>query len=150
MSAHVSVSSSPFHIVPLLVETQASAVKQDTGFISADVGDNVTLHCFYHSDAVMHFTWYRQTFGKPPVLLSAFYKYDGKPKLSRWLKNHTRFSVQKEEGKNHLHITDIQCSDSAAYFCGGSHTNVVEFGEGVFLHVRGTVLSSSAQIFDYI
>nr|XP_046237537.1 uncharacterized protein LOC124054997 isoform X2 [Scatophagus argus] len=67
-----------------------SAVKQDSGVISVSVGDNVTLHCFYHSQVAMHFSWYKQILG-----------------------------------------------DSATYFCGSSHSNMVEFGKGVFLSVKG-------------
>ncbi|PWA14761.1 hypothetical protein CCH79_00014504, partial [Gambusia affinis] len=39
---------------------------------------------------------------------------------------------------NHLHISDVQLSDSATYYCGSSYSNLVEFGEGVFLNVEGT------------
>lgn len=51
-----------------------------------------------------------------------------------------RFSVERKEGTNHLRIADIHVSDSATYYCGSSHSNMVEFGEGIFLSVEGTVL----------
>lgn len=99
------------------------------------VGDNVTLRCFYHSDVVMHFSWYRQAWGGSPQLLTTTYKYDRSAATHRL--EASRFAVQVEEGINHLHITEVQCSDSATYYCGSAHSNVVEFGEGVFLQVRG-------------
>lgn len=119
---------------------QSAAVKQDTGVTSAFVGDNVTLHCFYDSQVAMHFSWYRQTLGSGPELLSTIYKYDKPSKVFPWMEKNPRFSVQREEGVNHLHISDVHFSDSALYFCGSSHSNIVEFGEGVFLSVQGIVL----------
>ncbi|XP_024118099.1 uncharacterized protein LOC112139513 [Oryzias melastigma] len=114
----------------------AGAVKQDTGVRSVTVGENVTLQCFYEKIIAMHLSWYQQTLGGRPELLSFFYKYDDPSKVDHWLKRNPRFSLQKEEGFNHLHISDVQLSDSATYFCGSSHTNMVEFGDGVFLSVK--------------
>ncbi len=119
---------------------QSAAVKQDTGVISAIVGDNVTLHCLYDSQVAMHFSWYRQTLGSGPELLSTIYKYDKPSKVFQWMEKNPRFSVQRKEGMNHLHISDVHFSDSASYFCGSSHSNIVEFGEGVFLSVQGIAL----------
>ncbi|XP_029932055.1 uncharacterized protein LOC115376538 [Myripristis murdjan] len=116
---------------------QSSAVTQDSGMISVSVGDNVTIHCFYQSNVAVHFSWYRQTFGGTPKLLSTIYKYDQTAKMFNRMEKNPRFSVLKDEGINHLQISDVQASDSATYFCGSSHSNVVEFGEGVFLSVKG-------------
>ncbi len=119
---------------------ELAAVNQDTGIKTATLGDNVTLHCSYDSQVAMHFSWYRQTLGSGPELLSTIYKYDQPSKVFHWIEENPRFSVQREEGVNHLHITDVQYSDSASYFCGSSHANIVEFGDGVFLSVKGIVL----------
>ncbi|XP_027894787.1 basement membrane-specific heparan sulfate proteoglycan core protein-like [Xiphophorus couchianus] len=86
----------------------------------------------------MHFSWYRQKLGKRPELLSTIYKYDDPSKVFHWLEKNPRFSVERSEGINHLHISDVQLSDSATYYCGSSYSNSVEFGEGVFLNVEGT------------
>lgn len=127
----------PVHLAAVI---PSAAVKQDTGVLSARVGDRVTLHCFYDSQVAMHFSWYRQTLGGGPELLSTIYKYDDRSKVYRWMEDNPRFSVQRKEGVNHLHISDVHFSDSATYFCGSSHSNIVEFGEGVFLSVKGIVL----------
>ncbi|KAG7240111.1 hypothetical protein INR49_027965, partial [Caranx melampygus] len=116
---------------------QSGQVKQDTGVVSARVGDNVILHCFLESQATMHFSWYRQTIGGRPELLSTIYKYDNPTKIFHSLEENPRFKVQLKEGINHLHISDVHLSDSATYFCGSSHTNMVEFGEGVLLSIKG-------------
>uniref|UniRef100_UPI0037E71554 immunoglobulin kappa light chain-like n=1 Tax=Semicossyphus pulcher TaxID=241346 RepID=UPI0037E71554 len=126
-----------FGVFHLSAVVQLAAVKQDSGFITASVGDNVTLKCFYDSQVAMHFSWYRQTVGGGLKLLSTVYKYDEPSKVFPWLQKNPRFSLQRMEGINHLHISDVQFSDSASYFCGSSHSNIVEFGDGVFLSVKG-------------
>ncbi|XP_042368433.1 uncharacterized protein LOC121962270 [Plectropomus leopardus] len=132
-------------VIYLAVVIQSAAVKQDTGVITTSVGDNVTLHCFYNSQVAMHFSWYRQTLGGGPELLSTVYKYDKPSKVFPWMERNPRFSVERKEGLNHLRITDVHFSDSATYFCGSSHSNIVEFGEGVFLNVRGARLKEIVQ-----
>ncbi|XP_041635778.1 uncharacterized protein LOC121504782 [Cheilinus undulatus] len=122
-----------------------TAVKQDTGVTSATVGGNVTLKCFYDSQVAMHFSWYRQILGGRPELLSSVYKYDKSSKVSAWMEKNPRFSLVRMDGINHLHLSDVRFSDSATYFCGSSHSNVVEFGEGVFLSVKGTDLKEVTQ-----
>ncbi|KAK5624111.1 hypothetical protein CRENBAI_015027 [Crenichthys baileyi] len=116
----------------------SGSVKQDSGVRSAIVGENVVLCCFHDSQSAMHFSWYRQTLGDRPELLSNIYKYDEPSKVFHRLEKNPRFSVERSEGINHLHISDVQLSDSATYYCGSSHSNTVEFGEGVFLSVEGT------------
>ncbi|XP_069578915.1 uncharacterized protein [Brachyistius frenatus] len=124
-----------FHLSAVI---QSGTVKQDTGLRSATVGENVTLHCFYDSQVAMHFSWYQQPLGSKPELLSIIYKYDERSEVFYGLENNPRFSVQNKEGMNHLHISDIHLSDSATYYCGSSHSNMMEFGEGVFLSVEGS------------
>uniref|UniRef100_A0A3B4AKJ9 Ig-like domain-containing protein n=1 Tax=Periophthalmus magnuspinnatus TaxID=409849 RepID=A0A3B4AKJ9_9GOBI len=46
----------------------------------------------------------------------------------------SHYSWYRQEGQNHLHITNVQPQDMALYFCGSSHNNIVEFGEGIFLN----------------
>ncbi|KAG7256223.1 hypothetical protein CRUP_035851 [Coryphaenoides rupestris] len=129
----------------LLVATGGgAAVQQEGAVVSAAEGDNVTLRCEPHSDVVMHFSWYRQRAGRPPRLLASVYKHqqpaapEGQ-QLPEW----PRFWVLRgDRGLNHLHIRDVRCGDAAAYYCGSGHSNVVEFGDGVLLHVRGRALPS--------
>ncbi|XP_070786344.1 immunoglobulin kappa light chain-like [Enoplosus armatus] len=128
-------------VLHLSAVSQSAAVRQDTGAVSASVGDNVTLRCFYESQVAMHFSWYRHTLGSGPELLSSIYKFDKPSKVYPWMEKNPRFSVQRQEGMNHLHISDVRFSDSASYFCGSSHSNIMELGEGVFLSVKGADLN---------
>jgi len=118
-----------------------AAVRQEGGVVSVAEGDNVTLRCEPHSDVVMSFSWYRQRPGHPPHLLVSVYKHrqhaaPGGQQLLDW----PRFWVLLgDRGHNHLHIRGVRCGDAAAYYCASAHSNVVEFGDGVLLHVRGSV-----------
>lgn len=126
--------------VHLSAVIQSATVKQETGVRFAAVGDNVTLRCFYESQVAMHFSWYRQFLGSQPKRLSTFYKYDKPSEVLHTLEKNPRFSVERKEGTNHLQISGVRLSDSATYYCGSSHSNMVEFGEGIFLSVRGILL----------
>uniref|UniRef100_A0A8C6U8C1 Ig-like domain-containing protein n=1 Tax=Neogobius melanostomus TaxID=47308 RepID=A0A8C6U8C1_9GOBI len=128
----------------LMAVVAHSYVNQDRGVTSVSVGDSVTLHCYYNiTQVASHHAWYRQTLGGSPTELSTLYKFDTPPRTLVWLEKHPRFSVQRQEGQNHLHISGVQPQDSALYFCGSSHNNKMEFGHGVFLNVQE---SSSRQV----
>ncbi|KAJ0006333.1 hypothetical protein NQD34_013606 [Periophthalmus magnuspinnatus] len=123
-----------------------SSVIQDIGVASVSVGGSVTLQCYYNSTQVAsHYSWYRQRLGGSPTVLSTIYKFDTPSKMVS-LEKHPRFAVQRQEGQNHLHITNVQPQDMALYFCGSSHNNIVEFGEGIFLNVKVPTKSISKHV----
>uniref|UniRef100_A0A674EBT5 Ig-like domain-containing protein n=1 Tax=Salmo trutta TaxID=8032 RepID=A0A674EBT5_SALTR len=109
-----------------------------SGLNSANVGDTVTLQCFYEGDVAMHFSWYKQPLGEKPQVISTVYRYDEAPTFYHEFKGNPRFSVQSGQGINHLSISDINSSDSALYYCGSAHSNVLEFGKGTFLNIKGS------------
>ncbi|XP_067117458.1 uncharacterized protein [Osmerus mordax] len=122
----------------IFMQEVTQSILQDNGVKSVNVGDTVTLHCFYQGVMAMHFSWYRQTLGDKPQLVSTMYKYEPKARLHNEFEYNPRFSVQCGEGTNHLTISDVQPSDTAMYFCGSAHSNVVVFVDDVFLNVKGT------------
>ncbi|XP_041740568.2 uncharacterized protein LOC121572596 [Coregonus clupeaformis] len=106
--------------------------------VTANVGETVTLHCFYKGNLALYFMWYKQTMGDNLQILSVFYKYNKNATFYHEFKGNTRFSVQSGEGMNHLKISDLQHSDSATYYCGNSYANQVMFEEGAILIVKGS------------
>ncbi|XP_076581003.1 uncharacterized protein LOC143316989 [Chaetodon auriga] len=118
---------------------------QESGFLSANVGDNMTLRCFYEGDAV-RFNWYKQTLGQKPRLVSTYYKFDKNGNFHNEFENDPRFTLDTEIGKVHLQMTDLRISDSATYYCVTSYYYTVEFGEGIFVSVKGSGVNVPALV----
>ncbi|XP_060951840.1 uncharacterized protein LOC133028821 [Limanda limanda] len=110
---------------------------QDSGLISADVGDNLTLQCFYEGDDNKMY-WYKQTPGQKPLIISKTYKFSKDFPLLNEFKDNSRFTVESNDVVSHLNISDLQLSDSATYYCLQSRSYVYEFMEGVTVSVKGS------------
>ncbi|XP_062301315.1 uncharacterized protein LOC134006243 [Scomber scombrus] len=119
----------------------SSSVHQDSGFISANVGDSVTLQCFYEGDLVAALYWYKQTLGQKLRQISNFYKLKKSTTFHDEFKDNSRFALDTENGKNHLVISDLRISDSATYYCASSYTYNLEFKEGIIVNVKGSGLN---------
>nr|XP_029530273.1 uncharacterized protein LOC115138024 isoform X1 [Oncorhynchus nerka] len=126
-------------IFPLLVEmagSESSSIRQEIGLISSNVGDTVVLRCFNAGDMGIMFSFYKQTFGNIPQLISTIYKYDSNATFYHEFKGNPRFSVEGGQGKNNLMIADVELSDSGTYYCGSAYGYKVEFGQGVILIIK--------------
>ncbi|XP_067436132.1 immunoglobulin kappa light chain-like [Thunnus thynnus] len=123
----------------------SSSVRQDSGFISANVGDETTLQCFYGGE-VAKLYWYKQNSGQKIKLISTFYKYEVISTFHDEFKNNPRFALDTENNQNHLKITDLHISDSATYYCINSYLNKLEFLEGTTLNVKGSGLNIQALV----
>ncbi|XP_040887410.1 uncharacterized protein LOC121177236 [Toxotes jaculatrix] len=142
-----------FYLVSLFLWTMAqttdlsSSVHQETGFISAHVGESVTLHCLYQNDVVAKYYWYKQALGQKPWLISTFYKYDKNGTFYNEFKNNPRFTLDADTGKNHLTISDLRTSDSATYYCVSSFSITFEFAEDLTLSVKDSRLNNQALVY---
>ncbi|XP_044039124.1 uncharacterized protein LOC122869845 [Siniperca chuatsi] len=123
-----------------------SSVRQESGFVSVNIGDSVTLQCFYEGDVVARFSWYKQTLGQKPRLISTFYMSKKKGTFYDEFKNNPRFTLDIEKGKNHLKISDLHISDSATYYCASSFSQIFEFAEGITVSVKGSGLNIQASV----
>uniref|UniRef100_UPI0037E997BB uncharacterized protein n=1 Tax=Semicossyphus pulcher TaxID=241346 RepID=UPI0037E997BB len=119
-----------------------SPVRQESGFVSANVGDEVTLRCFYEEDvAANKFYWYKQTLGQKPKLISTYSKDKTDVNFNDEFKDNPRFTLDNKIGHNHLKITELRISDTATYSCAWSYNNRFGFIEGTTLSVKGSVLN---------
>ncbi|XP_039677649.1 uncharacterized protein LOC120572421 [Perca fluviatilis] len=114
----------------------SSSFHQESGFVSAKTGDNFTLRCFYEGDNASKFYWYKQTLGQEPRLISTYYKFKNGIFHDEF-KNNSRFTLDTENGKNHLKITNLRISDSATYYCA-SNAYIFKFAEGTLVNVEGS------------
>lgn len=115
---------------------KTSGITQDSGVTTAKVGETVTLRCFCQDDAVTFLSWYQQSLGGKPLIISTRMKHKPEASIVPAYKDRFQVEAQSEGGANHLIITDVRLSDSATYYCGILEFNAIEFGQGTFLHVK--------------
>ncbi|XP_053199547.1 uncharacterized protein LOC128383994 [Scomber japonicus] len=121
----------------------SSSVHQDSGFISRNVGDNVTLQCSVKGDDAGKLYWYKHSLGQKPRLISTFYEFESN---DNEFKNNLRFKLDTGDGKNHLTIKNVYISDSATYYCVSCNFNTLTFLEVTTLNVKGSGLNIQALV----
>uniref|UniRef100_A0A8C9X4P6 Ig-like domain-containing protein n=1 Tax=Sander lucioperca TaxID=283035 RepID=A0A8C9X4P6_SANLU len=129
-------------------DLKSSTVRQETRFLSVKTGEELTLQCFYEGDVAVMLYWYKQTLGQKPKLISTYHEYNINGIFHDEFKNNSRFTLDMENGKNHLKITDVRVSDSATYYCASSdtYTYIFEFAEGTVVDVKGSGLNVRATV----
>ncbi|XP_061565767.1 uncharacterized protein LOC133420182 isoform X2 [Cololabis saira] len=121
------------HLTP---SRSSPSVTQDSGFISTNIGDTITLRCFYNHSTLLF--WYMQPLGEKPKLISTFYDYGMVTTFHDKFNNNSRFSLDTKNDKHHLTISDLTYSDSATYYCAISSEAVLIFGDGATVSVKGS------------
>ncbi|XP_051986634.1 novel immune-type receptor 4a [Xyrauchen texanus] len=106
--------------------------------IMAQEGEDVSLHCFHPKEQINRVLWYKQTLGEKPALLVSSYHWTVDSVIHEEFKNTNRFKAARGIGSFNLTILRTVKSDSATYFCAGSFANVVYFGTGTNLMLRGS------------
>ncbi|XP_065807022.1 MAM domain-containing glycosylphosphatidylinositol anchor protein 1-like [Labrus bergylta] len=125
----------------------SSSVHQEREFISANVGDNITLKCSSGSNRVRRFSWYKQPLGQKPRLMSAFYESNKNIAFNDEWKNNPRFTLEAVNGGNHLNITDLHISDTAYYYCAVSISITYKFAVGTLVSVKSSGLNIPATVY---
>ncbi|KAF5890216.1 putative immune-type receptor 15a precursor [Clarias magur] len=112
---------------------QTDDISQPNPVITADVGDNVTLHCFrLHNDNSGVIVWYKQKAGQEPRVMVTVHK---QPNYEHEFKS-ARFSIERGKLSCHVKIANVQPSDEATYYCGFRRF-LTRFGNGTLLSVKG-------------
>ncbi|XP_029956933.1 uncharacterized protein LOC115395502 [Salarias fasciatus] len=131
----------PLYLLVLCQICQVAAVYdmiQDSGVITARVGENVTLQCSSQDNTVTFIYWYQQILMGKPQLISVRMTQKSEVTISAEYQDRFKVVMQNKKGINDLIISDLKVFDSAVYYCGILHFNAVEFGQGVFLHVKSS------------
>lgn len=118
--------------------TTSIPIRQDADFLSADVGDNVTLKCFYEDSFTTSLYWYKQVIGQKPKLMSSMYLFGQKAYFVDEFRNSTRFQVVTENLQHHLTISDLRVADSATYYCMASNFFEYQFYDSTTVSVKGS------------
>ncbi|XP_067380483.1 uncharacterized protein [Channa argus] len=124
----------------------SSSQHQESRFVSVNVGENVTLQCFYKPGDTKTIYWYKQSLGEKPCLVSTRYVFNKNGTFYDEFNKNPRFKLDIDIGKNHLMITDLQISDSASYYCARSLSGINRFFDGTVVSVNGSGLNIPALI----
>lgn len=124
-------------------ETTVLKVGTDRDFRAA-IGDSVTLECFINNTLTAKYYWYKQKVSDLPVLVSSFYTFDQSGVFSHQFDKSPRFSLDVKKHQNHLTISDLQPSDTATYYCASSHSEKLEFEDGITIIIEGSGLNIPA------
>nr|7TOW_B Chain B, DH1058 Fab Light chain [Homo sapiens]7TOW_L Chain L, DH1058 Fab Light chain [Homo sapiens]8FDO_B Chain B, DH1058 Light chain [Homo sapiens] len=114
---------------------------QSPSFLSASVGDRVTITCRASQGIDRYLAWYQQKPGSAPKLLiyAASTLQSGVP---------SRFSGSGSETDFTLTISSLQPDDFATYYCQQLSTYpTITFGQGTRLEIKRTVAAPSVFIF---
>uniref|UniRef100_A0A8C5HIY5 Ig-like domain-containing protein n=1 Tax=Gouania willdenowi TaxID=441366 RepID=A0A8C5HIY5_GOUWI len=120
-------------------QSSSSSLYQERRLISVNVGDNVTLQCFYQKDDGGNplFFWYKQPLRQEPKLISTQFAFDRKGTFHDEFKDEIRFTLKNENHSLILTISDVQDSDSATYYCAKSMNRFhMQFSEGTTVFVK--------------
>ncbi|XP_075307049.1 uncharacterized protein LOC142368757 [Odontesthes bonariensis] len=88
---------------------------------------------------------YQQSLGSKPHTISSWMKDSEEPKISPKYRKRFQVDAQKD-GINNLIIRDLHLSDSGRYFCGILEFSTIEFGQGVFLHVKTSLSNTQSSV----
>uniref|UniRef100_A0A3Q0S891 Ig-like domain-containing protein n=1 Tax=Amphilophus citrinellus TaxID=61819 RepID=A0A3Q0S891_AMPCI len=122
------------------------SVLQESGIKTAKVGAEVTLECRCQDDAVTFLSWYQQSLGGKPEIISTRMKHNPEAEIYPKYKKRFRVIVESQNSVEYLKIANLSLSDSGTYYCGVLVFNAIEFGQGVFLHVKTSVTNIGSAI----
>ncbi|XP_034413541.1 uncharacterized protein LOC117748043 [Cyclopterus lumpus] len=121
--------------------TAFSSSIQESHFVSGKTGEELTLQCFFEGIVAARLYWYKQKLGEKPKLISSFYMYDQKTYFYGEFKNISRYTLNTENGNNHLTIADLHISDSATYFCMSCYLYTLDISVSTTVSVKGSGLN---------
>uniref|UniRef100_A0A4W5RXE6 Ig-like domain-containing protein n=1 Tax=Hucho hucho TaxID=62062 RepID=A0A4W5RXE6_9TELE len=115
-------------------------VIQPDSVMVTDQGRSVSLTCFCQSNLMVRVSWFKQSVGQKPLLMTSFYHRTQKifyfNNFTKDFNETKRLSVKRGVGSCNLTISKTESGDSATYYCGAMEVGEVIFGEGTFLIVK--------------
>ncbi len=93
------------------------------------------LSCSYEGEYTARFYWFKQPLGQSSRLISSYYKFENIIFYDEF-KNKLRFTLDTENDKNDLMISDLRSSDSATYYCISVFATEIQFFKGITVIVE--------------
>lgn len=96
----------------------------------------MVLSCSISAKQISLASWYKQVTGEQPRLIATSILHSSESQFhNEFDKSH--FEVSRETGTFNLKIMNTVQSDSATYYCTTSFTNILDFGNGTRLVIKG-------------
>lgn len=105
--------------------------------LTAQEGDRVLLSCLIIDDQLHRALWYKQVLGEKPVLVVSSYHHSQPNEFSPDFEETHHFHAVRRADSFNLTILRTLKSDSGTYFCAAAFANIVSFGTGTILLVKG-------------
>ncbi|XP_077084167.1 uncharacterized protein LOC143737098 isoform X2 [Siphateles boraxobius] len=108
-------------------------------------GDTVVLSCSISTKQISLASWYKQITGEEPRLIASSLLHSPESQFhNEFDKSH--FKVSRETDTFNLKIMNTVQSDSATYYCTTSFTNILKFGNGTRLVIKGAETSKPTHL----
>ncbi|XP_016330241.1 putative immune-type receptor 5 [Sinocyclocheilus anshuiensis] len=108
--------------------------------VSVHEGDSVVLSCFITTKQMSMTLWYKQVTGEEPRLIVSSILHSSKSQFhNEFDSNH--FDVLRGTDSFNLTIVNTVQSDWGTYYCAFSFSNIIKFGNGTHLVIKGAEIS---------
>uniref|UniRef100_A0A673FZL5 Uncharacterized LOC107735930 n=1 Tax=Sinocyclocheilus rhinocerous TaxID=307959 RepID=A0A673FZL5_9TELE len=107
--------------------------------VSVHEGDPMVLSCFITTKQTSTTLWYKQVTGEEPRLIVSSILHSSKSQFhNEFDSNH--FDVLRGTDSFNLTIVNTVQSDWGTYYCAFSFSNIIKFGNGTHLVIKGDYL----------
>uniref|UniRef100_A0A8C2EWP4 Novel immune-type receptor 5 n=1 Tax=Cyprinus carpio TaxID=7962 RepID=A0A8C2EWP4_CYPCA len=133
----------------LLYEISVKAIYGDLvrlhPVVSVHDGDPVVLSCFIKTKQISMALWYKQVTGEEPRLIASSLLHSSKSQFHEEF-NSSHFDAVRGTESFNLTIVNALQSDSGTYYCATSFSNIIEFGNGIHLVIKGAEISKPTSL----
>uniref|UniRef100_A0A3B1JUJ5 Ig-like domain-containing protein n=1 Tax=Astyanax mexicanus TaxID=7994 RepID=A0A3B1JUJ5_ASTMX len=120
-------------------KTLFSSIQKRCGFKFIQNGRNVSLNCsFLYSESPV-VSWFKQTPGEKPVLITSCFRFSSDSQFHNNFNESGRFSAFKGKDTFTLNISNVEASDSATYFCAAAYYTDIELSDCTLLVLKGSL-----------
>ncbi|XP_026072713.1 uncharacterized protein LOC113052518 [Carassius auratus] len=113
--------------------------------VSVHEGDPVVLSCLLTTKQLSMALWYKQVTGEEPRLIASSVLHSSESQFHNQF-NSSHFEVLRGTGSFNLRIVNTLQSDCGTYYCAFSFSNIITFGNGTHLAIKGAQISKPTSL----